>query len=541
MSSDVIQGNQGEIADALSRALLTIPNSTTRELMQLIEEFGCSASRPEINSVLYSRRDLFWSIGKTPPRWHLISGNARIPQTEVLVSERASAPFSLYAWQSEALSAWHDQGRKGVIEAITGAGKSFIGLCAAWEELEAGGKVQVIVPSIILLNQWVELFNLHMPDRLVGRLGGGRRDSLKDVDILVVVVNSARDNEAYSVGHHALVIADECHRYATERNALALNESVFESRLGLSATYARIDGGHLNLLDPFFGGTCYEFGYSDAKKHEVIAHFKLALVAVDFDDGERLAYIQADEQARNNRAWLTNNADVRSDPFGLFMQDVTELSRGGYGEATVKARSYLVAFNARRQVLSETKAKLELLDMLIPAILSADKTLSFTERQSSAEESAERIRSWGINAAAIHSGISMDVRSQLLADFANGSITLLCAPKVLDEGVDVPSADLGVILSASQSQRQMIQRMGRLLRRKSDGRFARFVISFVRGTSEDPSTGAHGTFLETVTDVADEVILFDGSNPGEEICAFLNDYHWHGQIPQPLMAVSQTR
>jgi len=111
----------------------------------------------------------------------------------------------------------------------------------------------------------------------------------------------------------------------------------------------------------------------------------------------------------------------------------------------------------------------------------------------------------------------------------------------LDEGVDVPSADLGVILSASQSQRQMIQRMGRLLRRKSDGRFARFVISFVRGTSEDPSTGAHGTFLETVTDVADEVILFDGSNPGEEICAFLNDYHWHGQIPQSLMAVSQTR
>ena len=67
----------------------------------------------------------------------------------------------------------------------------------------------------------------------------------------------------------------------------------------------------------------------------------------------------------------------------------------------------------------------------------------------------------------------------------------MSAPRVLDEGVDVPAADLAVIVGASRSRRQMIQRMGRILRRKSDGRLARLAVLFVEGTVEDPAAGAH--------------------------------------------------
>jgi superfamily II DNA or RNA helicase len=70
------------------------------------------------------------------------------------------------------------------------------------------------------------------------------------------------------------------------------------------------------------------------------------------------------------------------------------------------------------------------------------------------------------------------------------------APQVLDEGVDVPAADLAVILASSRSRRQMIQRMGRVLRRKPERTLARFVIVHVEGTVEDPSCGAHETFLD---------------------------------------------
>lgn len=50
--------------------------------------------------------------------------------------------------------------------------------------------------------------------------------------------------------------------------------------------------------------------------------------------------------------------------------------------------------------------------------------------------------------------------------FADGFLQVIVAPQVLDEGVDVPEADLVVILAASKTRRQMVQRMGRVLRVK---------------------------------------------------------------------------
>lgn len=98
----------------------------------------------------------------------------------------------------------------------------------------------------------------------------------------------------------------------------------------------------------------------------------------------------------------------------------------------------------------------------------------------------------------------------------------MTAPQVLDEGIDVPAADLGIVLGASHSRRQMIQRMGRVLRRKPDGRPARFAIVFVEGTTEDPALGAHGAFLDEVTAVADEVVTFPIGAAADEVSSFLD-------------------
>lgn len=54
----------------------------------------------------------------------------------------------------------------------------------------------------------------------------------------------------------------------------------------------------------------------------------------------------------------------------------------------------------------------------------------------------------------------------------------------------------------------MIQRMGRVLRKKADQRQARFAVFYVESTIEDPSQGAHETFLQEITDVADDVGFF---------------------------------
>ena len=61
---------------------------------------------------------------------------------------------------------------------------------------------------------------------------------------------------------------------------------------------------------------------------------------------------------------------------------------------------------------------------------------------------------------------------------------------------------LGIIVAASRTRRQMVQRMGRILRPKPDGGRASFVILYAENTSEDPRSGAHETFLEEATTVA---------------------------------------
>ena len=530
-----------KVQQELVRALIVSPGSSARELMGELEDRDLYVTRREVNSMLYSNRDLFWSIGASPPRWQLKSGS--IPTEDFQPStapSTSSYPFDLYAWQAEALSAWRHQGQRGVVEAITGSGKSWIGIAAAWDELNAGGKVEILVPSIVLLNQWAAHVEKFLPEYDLGLKGDGYRDELSDVDILIAVVNSARDAKFDIDGQHALLVADECHRYATERNAGALSEEIFESRLGLSATYQRSDDGHFDVLDPFFRGTCYKLNYAEAIANEVTAHFKVALVGVRFDESERTEYEDADGQARSHRGWLINNAEVTPEPFGIFMAEVQTLSEGGEKEVTRKARAYLSAFSRRRQVLANPVAKMDLAVSLVPAIRQAERVIVFTERVDAAEKSAETINEQGVRAAAIHAGISSEYRQSILKQFENGALHVLCAPKVLDEGVDVPAADLGIILAASQSRRQMIQRMGRVIRRKHDGRFARFVIAYVEDTSEDPANGAHGTFLDDITDVASEVVDVGvvEVGAGEKICKYLNEFDWKGPIPQAKMAAT---
>jgi superfamily II DNA or RNA helicase len=326
------------------------------------------------------------------------------------------------------------------------------------------------------------------------------------------------------------MVADECHRYGSAGNAVALNE-IFVRRLGLSATYARSDDGNTNHLDPYFGGTCYQMTYRQAIADEVTAHFKVALVAVRFIGNERAAYDEANSMASKARRWLVEQRLVRGEPFGEFMKDVKALAAGREGQPSWKAGMYLKAFTERRRILAESPAKPAKLRELLPAIRVADRTIVFTQTIEAAEDAALVVRSGAITAQAIHSQLDAAARRSTLGRFAQGKLAVIVAPQVLDEGVDVPAADMAIILAASRTRRQMIQRMGRVLRRKADGRLARFAILYIEGTSEDPAQGAHGDFLEEVTDVADQVRSFGATASAGQLREFLGEFR-AGQ-PQP--------
>jgi superfamily II DNA or RNA helicase len=122
----------------------------------------------------------------------------------------------------------------------------------------------------------------------------------------------------------------------------------------------------------------------------------------------------------------------------------------------------------------------------------------------------------------MHSELSASERRNVFESFSNGTVEAIVAPRLLDEGIDVPEADFAVILASSRTQRQMIQRMGRIIRPKSDGRVARFAITYILDTSEDPALGAHEAFLGEIIDVADDSTNFTSASTVQELTAFLS-------------------
>ena len=103
-------------------------------------------------------------------------------------------------------------------------------------------------------------------------------------------------------------------------------------------------------------------------------------------------------------------------------------------------------------------------------------------------------------------------RREILDDLRVRRLDAVAAPRVLDEGIDVPDANLGIVMSASRTRRQMIQRMGRILRRKQPGVAARFVIMFAKDTLEDPTQRVERDgFLDEIERISDATGVFDGA------------------------------
>jgi superfamily II DNA/RNA helicase len=161
-----------------------------------------------------------------------------------------------------------------------------------------------------------------------------------------------------------------------------------------------------------------------------------------------------------------------------------------------------------------------MLGRLAPAIRNADGTLLFTETVRGANHAINRLDPL-VDIELITGSTARGQRKEILGDLRGRRLDAVAAPRVLDEGIDVPDADLGIVMSASRTRRQMIQRMGRILRRKRPGGRARFLIMFARDTLEDPAHRIdRDGFVEEIERISEATGVFD-EDRFEELDAFL--------------------
>ncbi len=519
------------LVDDIRAVLAERPGLTVAELAFALGVAGradqTARGVKRITFALFDGREWFRCDREEPPRWWLLTGDPPGALSVVRTVKNAPLRFDrsrLYEWQRDALNSWASSQRRGVVEAVTGSGKTMLGIASAVDELGDRGHVLVVVPTVDLMHQWRRHVSpLIPPGYSIGCLGGGETASFADHDIVVAVVNSLRETDLGVSRRGGLLVADECHRYASPMNRLVLDLR-FERRLGLSATYARDDGAHLDWLQPYFGRTCFQMGYRRAVDDGVTARFCVALVGVALQSEERSRYDDLTVELRVRLARLLERYELPTDSFAQFIRALKLMAAGAGAEpeGASEARAYLGLLIERRRLLADTPAKVRALRSLAPAVAAAARSIVFTRSIAVAERAQSVLAARGLRAGVVHSHVAMAARREVLRRFADGDLTVISAPNVLDEGIDVPEADLAIILAASNTRRQMIQRMGRVLRKKPDQRLARFVVLYAESTVEDPAQGAHESFLEEVTDVADEVCSFaSSSGSSHELVEFL--------------------
>lgn len=448
--------------------------------------------------LLHIGSDHLVSLGIGGSEWLIDHGR---PSPDWRSACAVEAP-ALREWQVEALEAWVAHGRHGVVQAVTGTGKSRVGIEAIREALTRDFSVVVIVPTIDLVEQWIKDLARHGVKRI------GRQPSFADHDVVVATVQSLYTSPPTRPDGKVLLVADECHRYGAGEWRRSLHPS-YRRRLGLTATFERNDDG-LGELQAYFGGPpVFDIGFAKAIEAGVVARYQVKLLAVSLSPRERLEYDEADRLVRDMRVKLLA-ADFPAEPFGAFLHEVQRAVDDEDPTIADAARLYLKSFSRRIDVMTGAQEKLDAVAHLAALVKASKGALVFTRRVDVAENVASLLQDSDVRAEAIHGKLSRRERADLLSYLRIGRIKALVAPTVLDEGIDVPLIDLAVVLGGSKSRRQMIQRMGRVLRLKPDGSKATFVVVFAKDTVEDltANDGAEGC-LDLIIEAADEVTHLD--------------------------------
>jgi len=274
----------------------------------------------------------------------------------------------LYRWQKEGKELWWENGGKGIVKVVTGAGKTIFALSLISDLFnsdaykEGGLKVIIIVPTTVLLDQWlIEITDkLHVPRENIGIFYGKKKENMKDKNILIYVINSARRNlrrhYEFFKQDDLFLIADECHRYGSKENS-KIFEIPFSYSLGISATPERYgDYGFEEKLVPNLGSVIYTYTYHDALKDGIIPPYKIIRLIVRLTPSEEFTYDEFTEKiSKFTRVLITKYPELKRSSHFNFVKYLSKLYEKT-GDETITR--YTALLNQRKSVVHLSKSKL---------------------------------------------------------------------------------------------------------------------------------------------------------------------------------------
>ena len=372
--------------------------------------------------------------------------------------EQTKSHVDLRAYQNNALDNWQRAGNRGVLVLPTAAGKTFIALKAI-DILKT--QTLIIVPTLDLIDQWKK----RVRDCLgveAGTVGGGENTIRM---VTVSTYDSAYSQAAYLGNKFMFLVFDEVHHLASPGYMQIGEMYIAPNRMGLTATYERSDQRHA-LLPLLVGDPVYTINVEELTgKH--LAPYTYEKIFVELTPDEQQTY---DAQMSIFRNYLRERRIVLKSPAD-FQRFIMTTGRDPC------AREALLARNKALKVAVNSEAKINLLAEKLETYRN-EKILIFTLYNDLVYTISGRFL-----IPAVTYQTPREERRDIMSNFGNGQYKVVVTSQVLDEGIDVPDASVGLVLGGTGSTREYVQRLGRLLRKK-EGKTARLVEIISKDTME---------------------------------------------------------
>lgn len=368
--------------------------------------------------------------------------------------------MKLRGYQKKALSSWDRSGRRGTIVLPTGAGKTVIAIKAI--EL-VNQPTLVVVPTLDLLEQWRKRIEKELINVKAGVLGGGE-NTLSAVT--VSTYDSAYIRAPEIGGKFSFIIADDVHHIASEGYRQIAEMFSAPYRMGLTATLEREDMLHREI-PRLIGGVVFQLEPKDLAG-SYLSNFRVEKIVVDLTEEEMKEY-------EKQHKIFTDYLESKRIRFFTPMHFRRFIMRSARDP---EARKALLARNRALDIAFNSESKIAALEKIL-LNNSNERILIFTQHN----DLVYRISKRFLIPFITHT-TNKEERHKVLEKFNDGAYHAVVTSKVLDEGIDVPEASLGLILSGSGSSREFIQRLGRLLRKSRRKEEARLIEIVSRETSE---------------------------------------------------------
>jgi RNA polymerase primary sigma factor len=413
----------------------------------------------------------------------------KIDEEEILsdyVSEQNQKFFTLHEWQKKAIDYFFTHGCKAIFEVTTGAGKSICAIDILKEVIRKNPNIYILIvvpKNVILEKMWFpELMKHGFSMKDIGVFYGGNKECCK------ITITNMQNISQLPIDIFSMIILDEIHNYCTPR-LLKILKHPFQYKLGLSATLERIDKNHWEMLS-FFHYHVFKYTPKEALEDGVLNNFNFINVGIVMDSEDYDKYLDVSQQ------------------INVCLKQGGSFNRVMSGKAGIGLKNqFLKLIGERKQMVLNYYLKFDVVKKLVKNHLT-NKILIFNEYNKSTTKCYWALLEDKIKARILHSGVPKDERENILNDYQSNKFNILLATKILDEGYNLPSIDVGIIMAGNSTAKQTIQRLGRVLRKKE--KISTLYQIFIKHTMEEDNANERSKIFKELCTEFKEYKVVEG-------------------------------